>query len=66
MTLTAFAEPWNRERSAHRSAKLLLRRRGNLAKSILGRQTRRAVNVEALAMKVIRAGLGHGIYYTTG
>ena len=61
MTFTAFAKARDRERSAYRTAELLLRRRRNLAEGILGGQARRAVNVKGAAVKVIGAGFRDGI-----
>src|SRR5437016_4164479 len=61
MTFATFAKTRDRERSAYRTAKLLLRRRRNLAEGIPGGQARRAVNIKRAAVKVIGAGLGYGI-----
>jgi len=44
----------------------ILRRRGDLVESILGRQTGRSINVKRPTVEIIGAGLGHRINNTAG
>src|SRR5205807_6935410 len=66
MTFATFAKTRDRERSAYRTAELLLRRRRNLTEGIPGGQARRAVDVKGAAVKVIGAGFRYGVDYPTG